>query len=85
MQRIPVELAGRRFDQALAELFPDYSRSRLTAWIKSGDALLDGETVAPRTIVHGGEAITLELRAWSARSARWPRTSRSTSATRTAK
>ena len=27
---VPVELAGRRFDQALAELFPDYSRSRLT-------------------------------------------------------
>ena len=59
---IPVELAGRRYDQAIAELFPDYSRSRLTAWIKSGAALLDGEIVAPRTIVHGGEAITLTAR-----------------------
>ena len=29
---IPEPLAGRRFDQALAELFPDFSRSRLTAW-----------------------------------------------------
>ena len=56
---IPVALAGRRFDQVLAELFPDYSRSRLTAWIKSGDALLDGETVAPRQLVKGGERVSL--------------------------
>jgi 23S rRNA pseudouridine1911/1915/1917 synthase len=59
---IPHELAGRRFDQALAELFPDYSRSRLTTWIKSGAARLNGETVAPRQIVHGGESIELEVR-----------------------
>ncbi|GAA0713974.1 23S rRNA pseudouridine(1911/1915/1917) synthase RluD [Dokdonella soli] len=59
---VPVELAGRRFDQALAELFPDYSRSRLTAWIKDGAALLDGESVAPRRIVHGGEAVALSVR-----------------------
>ncbi len=57
--RIPPESAGRRFDQALAELFPDYSRSRLTQWIKSGDALLDGAVAIPRQIVRGGEAITL--------------------------
>ncbi|MEO6687931.1 MAG: 23S rRNA pseudouridine(1911/1915/1917) synthase RluD [Dokdonella sp.] len=56
---VPVELAGRRFDQALAELFPDYSRSRLTTWIKSGAALLDGATAAPRQILRGGEAIAL--------------------------
>jgi len=30
---IPVELAGQRFDQALARLFPEYSRSRLTRWL----------------------------------------------------
>ena len=57
--RIPPESAGRRFDQALAELFPDYSRSRLTQWIKSGDALLDGETAAPRQIVNGGESVVV--------------------------
>jgi 23S rRNA pseudouridine1911/1915/1917 synthase len=58
---VPPELAGRRFDQALAELFPDYSRSRLTAWIRSGAALLDGQAVAPRHIVLGGEAIGLDI------------------------
>jgi len=59
---VPVELAGRRFDQALAELFPDYSRSRLTTWIKAGAALLDGAAVAPRQILRGGEAISLSVR-----------------------
>jgi 23S rRNA pseudouridine1911/1915/1917 synthase len=60
---VPNELAGRRFDQALAELFPDYSRSRLTAWIKAGAARLDGEVVAPRQILHGGEAVEVDVRA----------------------
>jgi 23S rRNA pseudouridine1911/1915/1917 synthase len=60
---VPVEMAGRRFDQVLAELFPDYSRSRLTTWIKSGDARLDGAVVAPRHLVRGGEAIALQVRA----------------------
>lgn len=59
---VPIELAGRRFDQALAELFPDFSRSRLTAWIKSGDARLDGAIVAPRHLLRGGEVIELRVR-----------------------
>ena len=58
---IPEPLAGRRFDQALAELFPDFSRSRLTAWIKSGAARLGGEAVAPRQTVRGGEAVELDV------------------------
>jgi 23S rRNA pseudouridine1911/1915/1917 synthase len=57
--QIPASAAGRRFDQALVELFPDYSRSRLAAWIRSGDVLLDGAAVAPRHIVSGGERVTL--------------------------
>ncbi len=59
---IPVESAGRRFDAALADLFPDYSRSRLSAWIKSGDVLLDGAQVIPRHIVHGGESVEVNVR-----------------------
>ncbi|HEY2345302.1 MAG TPA: 23S rRNA pseudouridine(1911/1915/1917) synthase RluD [Xanthomonadaceae bacterium] len=56
---VPLESAGRRFDQALAELFPDFSRSRLAEWIKSGDALLDGQVRRPRDPVRGGETVTL--------------------------
>ena len=59
---IPPEASGRRLDQALAELFPDYSRSRLSAWIKDGAVLLDGEQVAPRHIVFGGERVELTVR-----------------------
>ncbi len=56
---VPAEAAGRRFDAVLAELFPDYSRSRLAGWIKSGDALLDGQAVRPRDAVRGGESVSL--------------------------
>jgi 23S rRNA pseudouridine1911/1915/1917 synthase len=59
---VPDELAGRRFDQVLAELFPDFSRSRLTAWVKSGDVLLAGERAIPRQIVRGGERIELQVK-----------------------
>lgn len=56
---VPDELAGRRLDQALAELFPQYSRSRLKAWLLQGAILVDGEVWKPRTPVSGGEAIRL--------------------------
>ena len=63
LARVPESAAGRRFDAVLAELFPEYSRSRLAAWIKSGDVLLDGAEVRPRDPVRGGESV--ELRAVS--------------------
>ena len=58
---VPDSSAGRRFDAVIAELFPDYSRSRLSAWIKSGDARLDGREVRPRDPVRGGETVTLTV------------------------
>lgn len=57
---IPLSAAGRRFDQALAEMFPDYSRSRLAAWIKAGAVTLDGAPAVPRHLLHGGERVRLE-------------------------
>ena len=33
---IPTEHAGRRLDQSLAELLPEYSRSRIQTWIDAG-------------------------------------------------
>ena len=57
---VPLSAAGRRFDQALAEMFPDYSRSRLTAWIKAGDITLDGAKAPPRQLLRGGEKVQLE-------------------------
>lgn len=57
--RVPEALAGRRFDVAVAELFPEFSRSRLAAWIRSGDLLLDGRAARPRDPVAGGEDVSL--------------------------
>ena len=56
---IPDAMAGLRLDQALAQMFPDYSRSRLVAWLKSGSVLVDGESRRPRDKVDGGESIEL--------------------------
>lgn len=58
---VPDSAAGRRFDAVLAELFPEFSRSRLAEWIKSGDALLNGEPARPRDPVRGGENVQLQV------------------------
>lgn len=58
---IPDALAGLRLDQALAKMFPDYSRSRLSAWLKAGAVLVDGEQRRARDKVDGGEQIELEV------------------------
>ena len=58
---VPSSAAGRRLDAVLAELFPEYSRSRLSAWIKSGDVTVDGASLRGRDAVHGGEAIVLSV------------------------
>lgn len=59
--RVPPELAGQRFDQALARLFPEYSRSRLTHWIKEGRVLLDGAAARPRDAVTDGQRVRLTV------------------------
>jgi 23S rRNA pseudouridine1911/1915/1917 synthase len=57
---VPPELGGLRFDQALVRLFPQYSRNRLQAWLKSGHITLDGRSVEPKQAVTGGEQVVLE-------------------------
>ena len=46
--RVPIQCHGMRLDQVAAELFPEYSRSRLATWIKEGRLTVDGRTVKPR-------------------------------------
>lgn len=57
---IKVSQLGQRLDQAVAEIFTDFSRSRLKEWLLAGNIKVDGEVITkPRTKMMGGEAITL--------------------------
>ena len=57
---IPDTLRGRRLDVALAELVPDYSRSRLQQWIKAGQVTLDDRVAQVREKVSGGEQVCID-------------------------
>ncbi|MDO4627002.1 MAG: 23S rRNA pseudouridine(1911/1915/1917) synthase RluD [Pasteurellaceae bacterium] len=51
---------GQRLDQTLAELFPDYSRSRLKTWIEDNLVQLNGVVQnIPRSKVYGGEQVSI--------------------------
>lgn len=52
-------MAGRRLDQVLSELFPDFSRNRLQGWIRSGSARIDGAVLTPKHRLQGGEQVVL--------------------------
>jgi len=56
---IPEECAGLRLDQALAQLFSDYSRGQITKWIKADYVLVDQQTRRPRDSVMGGEQVSI--------------------------
>jgi 23S rRNA pseudouridine1911/1915/1917 synthase len=55
--RLAPSAAGLRFDQALAQALPDYSRNRLRQWIDAGRVRLDGRTVDAKHKVWGGEEV----------------------------
>lgn len=57
---VPSELGGQRLDQVAAQLFDEYSRSRLSGWIKDGRLTVDGAVLRPRDIVHSGAVLSLE-------------------------
>jgi 23S rRNA pseudouridine1911/1915/1917 synthase len=57
---VPDELAGLRLDQALARMFPEYSRSRLKEWLLAGAIRVEGGPSRPRDAVAGGEVIEVE-------------------------
>ena len=77
-ERLPASSGRLRLDQAAAQLFPEYSRAKLQAWIKSGELRVDGQAgkaaarVAPGALIEinaqqtqiasGPEAIPIDVR-----------------------
>lgn len=59
-EEVPEDMAGMRLDQALAELFPEYSRSKLQTWIKAERVQVNGELLKSKDRLEGGESIILD-------------------------
>lgn len=59
---IPTSCTGERLDAALAQLLSEFSRSRLTQWIKDGKVSVDGQVVTlPKHKVLGGEQVLVKV------------------------
>jgi 23S rRNA pseudouridine1911/1915/1917 synthase len=57
---VPEELAESRLDRCVAELKPDWSRSRVRKLLDDGRILLNGEGVKASTQVHTGDRINVD-------------------------
>ncbi|AWM81166.1 23S rRNA pseudouridine(1911/1915/1917) synthase RluD [Gammaproteobacteria bacterium ESL0073] len=60
--KVPSELGGQRLDQIAAQLFTDYSRSRLTLWIKEGKLTVDGKVLKPKDTIFSGAVLDLHAK-----------------------
>jgi len=61
IETVPDEYAGKRIDQVLALLLPDYSRSRLQQWIRKGLVTIDAKPCSVKSKVWGGEKISVKV------------------------
>ena len=52
--------AGCRLDRVAVELFPDFSRSRIQEWIRSGQLTVDGKKSRPSARLSGTETLELD-------------------------
>ncbi|MBS3951633.1 MAG: 23S rRNA pseudouridine(1911/1915/1917) synthase RluD [Methylomicrobium sp.] len=60
---VPDEMAGMRLDQVLAELFSEYSRSKLQTWVKAGKVTVNGRVLKPKDRLEGGEDVEVDAEA----------------------
>ena len=61
-ETVPEYLDGQRSDIVASELFPDFSRSRLQAWIKDGSLLVDGRQLRPKDKLLAGQCLSLNAK-----------------------
>lgn len=60
---VPQSLSGMRLDQALSQLFEQYSRARLKQWIKAGLVTVENQQRKPKDKVYAGENIIVRVEA----------------------
>jgi len=60
---VPQSLTGMRLDQALSQLFDQYSRARLKQWIQSGRVTVEQQQRKPKDKVYAGENIVVRVEA----------------------
>ncbi len=53
--------SGLRLDQALSQLLPEYSRSKIQDWIKQGFITLNDSNPKPREKVYSGDRLQLDI------------------------
>ncbi|KTC65942.1 ribosomal large subunit pseudouridine synthase D (plasmid) [Legionella adelaidensis] len=58
---IPILQEGKRVDAVLAELFPEYSRSQLSSWLKAGFITINKRVYKPKEKVFGGENLEIKI------------------------
>jgi len=56
---IPARMTGERIDAAIAQMLPEYSRSKITAIIKAGDALINQQNFKPKEKSKGDEVVEI--------------------------
>lgn len=55
---VPTELQGKRIDIVLAQLFPQFSRSQLSQWLKQGIIQVNQKNIKSKDKMQGGETIS---------------------------
>lgn len=58
---VPMEFSEMRLDQAVAQLMPEHSRSRIQGWIKSGELKVNERTCRPKDKVIVGDVINIDV------------------------
>ena len=59
---IPERMTGERIDAAIARMLPEYSRSKITTWIKAGDVLINQHKFKPKDRAKGDEIVEVTLK-----------------------
>lgn len=58
---VPREYHSQRIDSVLAQLLPEYSRSQISAWIKSGAIIMNSKPCKPKDKALDGDLIELNV------------------------